>query len=146
MMGFLLRGFLPAFYNHIDIFGIQLTCPALPPQPLTGYERGAGAAEGIQHNILGLARILDGTFHQIDWLHGGVQIIDARLVHKPDIALIARTAPVPIIAFLPAVKDRLVLALIIRASQREGVFRPYNKSRPFAACGYKRFLQRMQLG
>ncbi|MBM3530573.1 MAG: GntR family transcriptional regulator [Alphaproteobacteria bacterium] len=39
-------------------------------------------------------------------------------------ALVTRIAPVVIGAILPTVQDRLVLALIVGATQREGVFRP----------------------
>ena len=142
---FLLSGFLPAFYDHIDIFWIKLTCPALPSQPFTGNKRGAGAAERIQHNILGLARILDCPLDQINGLHGGVQIIHTRLVHKPDIALVSRTAPIPIIPIFPAIQNWFVLALIIRTPQRECVFRPYDECRPFTASSHKSALQRVQL-
>ena len=48
-----------------------------------------------------------------------MQIVLVRLVDQPDIALIARTAPVVVSAFLPAVEDGFVLPLIIGAPERE---------------------------
>ncbi len=47
-------------------------------------------------------------------------------------------------ALLPAVKDRLVLPLIVRPPKRESVLCPDNKGRPFAACRDEGFLKRMQ--
>ena len=74
-----------------------------------------------------------------------MQIVFHGLVHEPDIALIPRTAPEMLMAVFPAIQDRLVLALIISTAQREGVFRPDDEGRPFAARLRKRAVERMKL-
>jgi hypothetical protein len=75
-----------------------------------------------------------------------VQVVLVRLVEEPDIALVARAAPVVIGAVFSAVQDRFVLALIVGAAQGEGVLGPDDEGRPFAAGLAECFLWRIQLG
>ena len=63
--------------------------------------------------------LADGALDQFDRLHRRVQIILHRLVDEPDVALVACAAPIMIGSVLPTVQDRLVLALIIRSTERE---------------------------
>ena len=79
-------------------------------------------------------------------LHCRVQIVLVQLVEEPDVALVPRAAPVVIRAVFPAVQNRLVLPLIIRATERECVLRPDHERRPLAAGIAKRFLQSVELG
>ena len=61
------------------------------------------------------------------------------------VALIARTAPVVVSAFLPAVEDRLILPLVVGAAEREGILGPDHEGGPFAPGLAKRPLQRVEL-
>ena len=74
-----------------------------------------------------------------------MEIVPRRLVEEPDIALIPRAAPVVVVPLLPAVEDRLVLALIVGAAEREGVSWP--RSRTSTTCRRRPecALQRVQL-
>ena len=73
-----------------------------------------------------------------------MQIVLARLIDEPDIALVPGAAPEMIVAFLPAVEDRLVLALVVGAAQGEGILRPDDEGRPMAAGLLEGLLQCMQ--
>ena len=42
-----------------------------------------------------------------------MQIVDVRFVDEPDVALVSGPAPEVLVAFLPAIEDRLVLALVV---------------------------------
>jgi hypothetical protein len=74
-----------------------------------------------------------------------MQIVARGLVDKPDIPLIARPAPVMIVAVTPAVQDRLVLPLVVGPAERERMLRPDHERAPLAAGRRERTLQRMQL-
>ena len=73
-----------------------------------------------------------------------MQIVLVRLVDLPDVALIARTAPEVISAFLPAEEDWFILPMVIGAAERECVLGPDHKGRPFSAGLTKRLLQRVE--
>ena len=85
---------------------------------------GARAAERVQHDVPALARVPDRPLDQRHRLHGRMQIVPRRLVDKPDVALVPRPAPVPIVPRRPAVQNRLILPLIVGAAERERVLRP----------------------
>ena len=106
----------------------------------------ARAAERVEHDVPALARVADRPLDQRHRLHGRVQVVPDRLVEEPDIALVPGAAPVVVAALLPAVQDRLVLALVVGAAEGEGVLGPDDERRPLAAGGCERLLQRVQLG
>jgi len=74
-----------------------------------------------------------------------MEVILHRLIEEPDVALIPGAAPVVVAPFLPAVQDRLVLALVVGTAEGEGALRPdYERRLLPARCG-ERPLQRVQL-
>ena len=79
--------------DHIAVFGIQLNHSALAVQFFTGDQRIAGYPEVVQNDFAALAAVVHRVLHKHDGLHGRVQFVPHGLVHKPDITLIARTAP-----------------------------------------------------
>ena len=62
-----------------------------------------------------------------------MQIVLLGFLDLPHIALIAGAAPVVIGAIAPAIENRLVLTLVIGASQGEGILGPDDEGRPLAA-------------
>ena len=70
-----------------------------------------------------------------------MQVVDTRLVEMPDISLIAVATPVARRTLGPTVQDRFVLALVVRAPEREGVLGPDDEGRPLAAGGAEGGLQ-----
>ena len=74
-----------------------------------------------------------------------MQAIALGLGYEPDITLIASAYPIVTLAFLPAIKDGLKLALIIGMAEREAVLGPDQKRGPVAACVGERTVQRVQL-
>ena len=139
------RLILPSLHCHIGILWIELDQPRPPPSPLGGDQRRARAAEWIEDDIAALGRIADGTLNQPDRFHRRVQIVLRGLVEEPDIALVAIATPVVIGTLLPAVEDRFVLALVVRAAEREGVLRPDHEGRPLATSLAEGRLQRVEL-
>ena len=69
---------------------------------------------------------------QLHRFHGGVQVVEMRLVEAPYVALIARTAPIPAGALLPAVQDGFKLPLVVGAPQREAILGPDQESGPMS--------------
>ena len=133
----------PTADDYIDVFWIQLDQPRTSTGLLAGDQRSARTAERVEHDITAFRRIADRPFHQCHRLHRRVQIVLAGLVDEPDVALIPRSAPEMIRAFLPAIEDRLVLPLLIRATEREGVLGPDHKGRPMATGRLESGLQGM---
>ena len=74
-----------------------------------------------------------------------MQIVLVGLIDEPDIALVARAAPIMLRTVLPAIEDRFVLPLVISAPEREGILGPDHEGRPFAPGLAERFLQRVEL-
>jgi hypothetical protein len=74
-----------------------------------------------------------------------MEIILDRFVDEPDVALVAVTAPVMVSPFLPAIEDRFILPLIIRAAQCETVLGPDDEGRPVSARLGEGGLERVQL-
>src|SRR6266404_9130159 len=74
-----------------------------------------------------------------------MQIIDARFVQAPHIALISCATPVVSAALPPTIQNRLVLALIIGSAQGKRVFVPDHKSGPMAPRLSERLVQRVEL-
>jgi hypothetical protein len=62
-----------------------------------------------------------------------MQVVAGRFVEVPDVALVTCSAPEVVGASGPAVEDRLVLALLVGAAEREGVLGPDDRGRPVAA-------------
>jgi len=116
--------------------------PAGPAR--TSLPMWAATPERIKHHVPLAAGVANGTFHKADRFHGRVQVILVGPVYVPHIALIARTAPAPFHSLGPAIKDRLILALIVGPPQRETVLGPYHEGRPMPACFHERRLQRVQ--
>ena len=54
---------LPALADDVAVLRIQLDQPGLAPRLLAGDQRRARSAEGIEHDILRLARIADCPLH-----------------------------------------------------------------------------------
>jgi len=69
-----------------------------------------------------------------------MQIVLVRLVDQAHCALIARTAPEVISAFLPAEEDWFILPMVIGAAERECVLGPDHEGRPFTPGLAERFL------
>ena len=129
----------------------------LPPKPsrkasaeelaaelLGDGERGAAAAERVEHDVAALAGIEYRPFHQLHRLHGRVQIVLVGFIDLPHVTLIARPAPEVLSAVLPAVQDGFVLALVVGAPQGKRVLGPDDEGRPLATGSTKRRLQRIQ--
>src|SRR5918996_4810584 len=136
---------LPAQDDHVDVLRIELDQPRLASR-LLAYDQGrARAAERVQHDVPGLARVADRPLDQRHRLHGRMKIVPGWLVEEPDVTLIPGPAPVVVGTVLPAVQDRLVLALVVGAPKREGVLRPDDERRPPTAGGPESPLQRVQL-
>ena len=123
----LARPRLPALNDHVAVLRVELDQPRLATGLLAGDQRRARAAERIKHNVAGFARVADRPLDQGDGFHRGMEIVARRLVHEPDVALIPRATPVMIVTVAPAVEDRLVLALVVGAAEREGVFAQITK-------------------
>ncbi len=140
------RGLIePAQHDRVDVLRVELDQARLATRLLACDQGRPGSAEGIEHNVPALARVPDRPLDQGNGLHGRMQVVTDRLVEKPHIALVAGTAPVVVGAFLPAVEDRLLLALVVGPAEREGVLRPDDERRPLAARGRERPLQGVQL-
>ena len=75
-----------------------------------------------------------------------MQIVLVGLIDEPDIALVARAAPIMVRTVLPAIEDRFVLALVVSAPEREGVLGPDHEGGPFAPGLAERFLERIEFG
>ena len=75
---------------------------------------------------------MNRTLDQLNGLHGRMQVVDPGLVVVPDVGLITVTAPEVISPLFPAIQDGFVLALIVSATEREGVLRPNDECGPFA--------------
>ena len=125
-------------------FGSNSISARLAAGLLARDQRRAGPAERIEHRVAALAAVPDGALHQLDRLHRRVQVVDVRLLDEPHVALVAGAAPEVIRAFLPAVQDRFVLALVVRPPHRERVLRPDDERGPVAARLAERLLQRVQ--
>jgi hypothetical protein len=124
---------------------MQLTNQAsLTAGALAGDQAGARAAEGVKHYVPAFRGIAQRPFDQFHRLHGGMEIIFDRLVDEPDVALVAVAAPIMVSPFLPAIEDRLILALIVRAAQCETVLGPDDESRPMSARLGEGGLERVQ--
>src|SRR3954466_2455226 len=75
-----------------------------------------------------------------------MQIIDARVFPKPQIALVACAAPVMFRPLAPAIEDGLVLAVVVGSSQRQMALGPNDKGRPVTSCVGEGLLERMEFG
>jgi hypothetical protein len=60
-----------------------------PVRAFAGLFAPTRAAEQVEDDVPALGGIGDGPFDEFDGFHGGVQIVDPRLVHEPDVALVA---------------------------------------------------------
>ena len=123
------------------LLGVEFHQPRRASGAFGGDERSARATEQVQDDVPALRGIADGALNEFHQLHGGVQVVDPRLVDEPHVTLIAGAAPEVLAAVLPAVEDRFVLALVICSAQGEGVLRPDDECRPFAAGRLKGPLQ-----
>jgi len=90
----------------------------------------------------GLAAVLNRSFNQDQRLHGWMQRTGRRLIHQPDISLVAVPAPVMTDSFSPTIEDGLILSLVVGTADGEGVLGPDDKGGPVAAHSNKGFLQR----
>jgi hypothetical protein len=70
-----------------------------------------GPAEGVEHDVPGLARIADRPLDQRHRLHRRVQVVPGRLVDEPYVALIPRSAPLAVAR--PESSDRLIIMIHI---------------------------------
>src|SRR5271157_41677 len=95
---------LPPGDDHVAVLRLQFDQACLTPGLLARDQRRAGAAERIEHGIAALAAVPDGALNQLDRLHRRVQFVHDRLLHEPDVTLVAGAAPEMIRAFLPPVK------------------------------------------
>ncbi len=140
--GFLAGVLFPTSYNDIDVFGVELCQPCLPTGFLSGDERAAGAAKQIQHDILAFGGVTDSPFNR---LHSRMEIIFDGLVEEPDIPLVSGTTPEVIGTFFPAVENGFVLALVISATESEGILGPDQEGGPLASRIPKGSLEGVQL-
>lgn len=136
---------LPTTHNDINVLGIEFHQERRSTLLFCCDQSRAGSAERIEHHVTRLAGIANGTFHQFDRFHGRVQIVLVWLFDLPHIALITVSAPVMLASLGPAVKEMLVLALVVRTPHGEGVLGPDNESRPLATGFAKRCLQHIHL-
>ena len=88
---------------------------------------------------------MNRTLDQLNGLHGRMQVVDPGLVVVPDVRLVTVTAPEVISSLLPAIENGFVLALVVSATEREGVLRPDDEGGPLATCINPSLLQCVQL-
>ena len=84
---------------------------------LAGDERGAAAAEGVEHDAVRHAGVENRIGQHGDRLHGRVVGVFLRFVEFPDGGLLPVGVPFMFAGFLPAEQDRLMLPLIRRATE-----------------------------
>ena len=125
---------LPTANDHVAVLRLQFDEARLAAGLLARDQCRARSAERIEHGVAALAAVPDGALHQLDRLHRRVQVVDVRLLDEPHVALVAGAAPKVIRAFLPAVEDRFVLALVVGSPHRESVLRPDDESGPVPAA------------
>src|SRR5580658_4838800 len=112
---------MPSPYACVHVSGIDFDQSRFPVQILATNQRGPRAPEWIEHNTAVPAAIANRAPHQIDGFHRRMKIVAHRLVHQPYVALVLVSAPIMFRPLAPSLEDRLILTLIIRTSQREGV-------------------------
>jgi len=110
--------------NDGRILLIQLHRAADPPQLLTSHKRGAGATEGIQYDGVLLGAVADGIAQEIQRLGGGVVLVPLWLIVVPDGGLFAVGVPSVLAVLKESIQDRLVLPLVVAASQHQGILHP----------------------
>src|ERR1700694_2323286 len=135
---------LPSLYSDIDILRLNLNQASLPSRLFARDHCRSRSAHRVEHHIAPPAAVADGAFHQLHRLHGGMQIVDLRLVHMPDIALVAGATPIVITTFTPAVEQHLKSSLIIRSAKRERVLTPNAERGPMATGVGESFVQGME--
>src|SRR5581483_1278041 len=85
--------------------------------------------------------VADRAFDQFDWFHGRVEVIHDGFVDRPYIALGTVSAPEMARAFAPAVKNWLILPLVIGPPERKSILGPNKECRPMAAGRGERLIQ-----
>ena len=93
--------------DHIAELLVQLNSAAGAIGLLTGDQRGAGAAEGVQHQCIAHAGVHNGVGQQRDRLHGGVVAVLLGFVEHPDGRLLPPSVPLVLTLLLPAEQNRL---------------------------------------
>ncbi len=111
-------------YNDIAELLVQFDGTADAVGLLTGNKRGAGAAEGVEHHGVCHRAVLNGVRQKRNGLHGGMVAILLGLIELPDGGFFAPGVPLVLAFLLPAVETRLVLPLVGRASQHQGLLLP----------------------
>ena len=84
---------LPTLHDDVAVLRVELEQPCDPPGALRGDQRRAAAAERIEHEPAARARVADCPLDEPDRLHRWVQIVAARPVDEPDVALVAGALP-----------------------------------------------------
>ncbi len=136
---------LPPPDDHVTVLRVEFDEPRLTPGLLARDDRRARATERVQNRVLALAAVPKRALDQLDRLHRRVLQVRHGPLDRPDVSLVPIAAPEVVVAFPPAVQDRLVLPLVIRPAKREVVLRPDHEGGPVAARVGERLVQRMQL-
>src|SRR5437868_15548583 len=68
------REFLPAFYGHVEIKGVNLDTPADAAGFLGRYERRARAEKGIEHDVAAFRHVPNCVREEADRLYRGVHL------------------------------------------------------------------------
>ena len=103
---------------------IQFHRIADPVHLLTGHQRGTGTAEGIDDHSVFLRGISDRVAQQVERLGGRMIGVPLRLGKVPDGGLLAVGIPFVLAVLHESVENRLVLPLVIRAPQHQGILHP----------------------
>src|SRR6266516_6620613 len=114
---------LPPGDGHPAVHRVDLHSVAAAASPVGGDDGRPGSKEGVDHDIVGLAAVLDGPLAKRDRLRSWMLGRDHRTVFFPDRVLRAR--PVPGCFALPAVEDVLMAVVVMGPAHDELLLHPY---------------------
>ena len=90
--------------GDVDVLRIEFDQTGTAPGAPCGNQGRSRTTEGVEHEVIGLGRVDDRPLHEGHGFHCGMGRTADRLIKKPDVTLVAGTAPV------------------MRASRMKGIF------------------------
>ena len=106
------------------VLRVELHHVADAAELLAGHERGAGASEGVHDHGVLLRGVLDRVAQKVEGFAGRVILVALRLVVVPDGGSACGRSTTGACRSAKPIEHRLVLPLVVRASEHEAVLHP----------------------